>query len=88
MSPLSGLPVYTDANLTETKFVQYRRDRFIEYEPTDSPMLREGWTEFRQVPSMNYYILRLPGQPTRIVMHPDILEIIKQPVPNVLPNKT
>lgn len=77
MTTLHGLAIHTDENLTETKFIQYRRDRFIEYEETDSRMLYEGWAEFRQVPSTKVY--QFDG---KLLMHPMMLETLKQEIEN------
>lgn len=75
MTPLHSLPIHTDENLTETKFVQYRPDRFIEYEETDARILYEGWAEFRQVPSTKVY--QIGG---KLLMHPMMLEMLKQEI--------
>ncbi len=79
--PVHSTPIQVNDSLTETKFVQYRRDRFIEYEEADTPLLREGWAEFRQVPSWTVYRVNQGGK-SFLVMHSDVLAAIQKGLPN------
>lgn len=87
---LYGIPVYTDRHLTEPKLVEHDRSRFIEYEEKDLGWrLFFGFAEYKSVPSTTVVHIRMPpslfGRVARpqeyLVMHPDLLEMIKKEPP-------